>query len=80
MSINGDDWGLVPNGGVNLYDYIDGDGDLLSVDVFDGVWLAVSIYKHGRTALLTVLINDPGEARKISAQLDSWADEQERGA
>lgn len=61
-----------------IYDYIDGDGDLVSLDVVDTAYLAVSVMRRGRTAILTSIIDDAAEARKMAAQLNRWADEREQ--
>lgn len=71
------DW-IYPSDAQRVYDYLDGDGDLLAVDVVEKSWLAVSLRQHGEeTVILAVLINDPAEARKLAAQLLNWADDKE---
>lgn len=65
---------LFPRASQNVYDYIDGDGDMFSVDVVDECWLALSVLRHGRTAILTCVISEPEEARKIAGRLIEWAD------
>lgn len=60
-----------------LYDYIDGDGDMITLDVVDEKWLAISVIQHGKTAALTTILSEPGDARKMAGHLTSWAEQME---
>ena len=71
-----DDDSQLPRIAINLYDYIDCDGDLLSIDVSEH-YLVISVLVAGRTACLGASIGEPSEARKIAGALLSWADEKE---
>lgn len=57
-----------------IYDYIDGDGEMLTVTVVDEEFLAVSVQRRGQTAVLRAIIGETEEARKISHALIEWAD------
>ena len=59
---------------ITIYDYIDGDGDLIALDIVDEEWLALSIIKHGMASILTVVINEPSDARKLASHITEWAD------
>jgi hypothetical protein len=63
---------------VRIYDYIDADGDMLALDTVDDHWLAITVVEHGKTAVLSSMLTDPDDARRMAAHLIRWADMSDR--
>lgn len=58
-----------------IYDYIDEDGDLLSVDIVNEEYLAFSIQRRGQDAVLTAVFDDTTDVRQMVAKILEWADD-----
>ncbi len=58
-----------------IFDYIDSDGEMLMVDVVDEEFLAVSVQRRGQTEVLSALVGEIEQARKMAHAIIEWADD-----
>lgn len=77
MSRNDDLFPWLAEGVVTVYDYIDGDGDMLSLDLVDDHWLAVTVIAAGKKAALTSILSEASDARKMAGHLLAYAEMKE---
>lgn len=58
-----------------ISDYIDGDGEMLTVEIADEEFLAVSVRRRGQSPVLTAVIGETEQVRKMAKAMIEWADD-----